>query len=451
MTTMGPIAEPAPSSTPAPPAALTAEQQTKYDELLGAVRAWESLPVTAAKGAELTPLDDGERMWLTRECLLRYLRATKWNPTQAATRLGATAVWRREFGTEKLSAAYISPENEKGKQVQLGFDKAGRPCLYLLPQNQNTKPGPRQVEHLVYMLERTIDLHPPGQESLALLIDFRNTSSGGTPGLGIAKQVLDILQNHYPERLGRALLTHLPWYVSIFLKAINPFIDPVTKEKIKYNEPLTDHVPAEQLMAASGGAVDFKYDHDVYWPALEKLAADRRARRVGRWEQAGKLVGESEVYLWGGDEQSVGAATPAVGAATSAVGAATSAVGAATPAVGAATPAVGAATSAVAEEQSEAVKAPQPTGTAAAVDGEQSVGAAAAVGSEQSVGAAAAPQPTTTATAAVDETAPLSDSAAVPPPVHAPSASGDAALAADVAKLQVKDAEAPTPAVQPAV
>lgn len=395
---MGPIAEPVAGSTPVPPPALTAEQQTKYDQFLAEVRAWDSLPVSSTKGAESTPLDDNERLWLTRECLLRYLRATKWNLAQASTRLRSTAVWRREFGTEKLSASYISPENEKGKQVQLGFDKSGRPCLYLLPQNQNTKPGPRQVEHLVYMLERTIDLHPPGQESLALLIDFRNTSSGGTPGMGIAKQVLDILQNHYPERLGRALLTHLPWYVSLFLKAINPFIDPVTKEKIKYNEPLTDHVPAAQLMKASGGDIDFKYDHDVYWPALEKMAAERRAKRVERWEKAGKLIGESEIYLWGGDEGSVGA-----GQAVEANGAADGAATAAAPAPATAAPAPAAAPAVPATAPADVPAAPV--------------------------------QP-----------APLNDSAAVPPPVHAPSANGDAALAADVAKLEVNDSEAPKPA-----
>ncbi|KAF2995651.1 hypothetical protein E8E13_001103 [Curvularia kusanoi] len=391
MTTMGPIAAPAAGSTPAPPTPLTAEQQTKYDQFLSEVRGWESLPASSAKGAESTPLDDNERMWLTRECLLRYLRATKWNLAQASTRLRSTAVWRREFGTEKLSASYISPENEKGKQVQLGYDNSGRPCLYLLPQNQNTKPGPRQVEHLVYMLERTIDLHPPGQESLALLIDFRNTSSGGTPGLGIAKQVLDILQNHYPERLGRALLTHLPWYVSMFLKAINPFIDPVTKEKIKYNEPLTDHVPAAQLMKASGGEIDFKYDHDVYWPALEKLAAERRATRVERWEKAGKLIGESEVYLWGGEEGSVGGAQTTEAASAAAT---SSAVTEAVPA-----------TAAPAAAPADAAPAPAPV-----------------------------------------EAAPLSDSAVVAPPVHAPGINGDAALAEGVAKLDVKDGEAVKPA-----
>lgn len=207
MSAIGPLPEPAPGCKPAPPAALTADQQSKYDQLLVDVRSWESLPTTA-KGSETAPLSESEQIWLTRECLLRYLRATKWNLAQAVQRLRSTVIWRREYGTEKFTADYISEENETGKQVLLGFDNEGRPCLYLLPQNQNTKDTPKRVEHLVYMLERTIDLHPPGQESLALLIDFRNTGAGGTPTLATARQVLDILQNHYPERLGRALLTH---------------------------------------------------------------------------------------------------------------------------------------------------------------------------------------------------------------------------------------------------
>jgi hypothetical protein len=98
----------------------------------------------------------------------------------------------------------------------------------------------------------------------------------------------------------------VPWYVSAFLKLIGPFIDPVTKSKIKYNEPLVDHVPASQLMTAAGGEVDFKYDHSVYWPALDKMAAERKQQRRERWEKAGKLTGESEIYLWGGAEGSIG-------------------------------------------------------------------------------------------------------------------------------------------------
>jgi hypothetical protein len=208
MSAIGPFPEPASGSKPAAAPALTTEQQTKYDELLADVRSWETVPTTSAKAAEATPLTDDERLWLTRECLLRYLRATKWVVPTASQRVRSTLVWRREYGTDRLTADYISEENATGKQVLLGYDNEGRPCLYLLPQNQNTKETPKRVEHLVYMLEKTIDLHPPGQESLALLIDFRNTGAGGTPSMSMSKQVLNILQDHYPERLGRALLTH---------------------------------------------------------------------------------------------------------------------------------------------------------------------------------------------------------------------------------------------------
>jgi len=63
-------------------------------------------------------------------------------------------------------------------------------------------------------------------------------------------------------------------------------------------------------MKDAGGEVDFKYDHSVYWPALDALATQRRNERKERWHAAGKLIGESEIYLWGGDEKSVGAKAP---------------------------------------------------------------------------------------------------------------------------------------------
>lgn len=62
------------------------------------------------------------------------------------------------------------------------------------------------MEHLVFMLERTIDLMPPGQEMLALLINFDKKMGGDRPPLWQGKMVLNILQSHYPERLGRALV-----------------------------------------------------------------------------------------------------------------------------------------------------------------------------------------------------------------------------------------------------
>jgi hypothetical protein len=92
----------------------------------------------------------------------------------------------------------------------------------------------------------------------------------------------------------------VPWYITTFFKFISPFIDPVTKSKMKFNEPLTDHVPAPQLLARFGGEVDFEYQHDVYWPALNKLCEERRKAYRDRWEKAGRKVGASEYELRGG-------------------------------------------------------------------------------------------------------------------------------------------------------
>lgn len=201
-----PFCSPLDTAKPPAPAKLTSDQQTKYDAVLKAVSAWATVPTTSAKNAPTDAISDDERMWLTHECLLRYLRATKWNVSEAIARLQRTLTWRREYGVKKLTADYISIENETGKQIILGYDIHARPCLYLLPSNQNTEKSDRQVEHLVYMLERVIDLMGPDQETLSLVVNFNETKSGQNATMNQAKQTLDILQNHYPERLGRALV-----------------------------------------------------------------------------------------------------------------------------------------------------------------------------------------------------------------------------------------------------
>lgn len=201
-----PFLQPTNSSTPSPSPALTSDQTIKYNALLSAVLAWTTIPNTLARNSPSAPIIDSERQWLTRECLLRYLRAAKWSVPDATSRLLGTLSWRREYGISKFTPEYISPENETGKQVICGYDIAARPCLMMSPGRQNTKSGERQIQHLVFMLERTIDLMGPGQESLTLLINFGETRSGDGPKLGQGKQTMYILQNHYPERLGRALV-----------------------------------------------------------------------------------------------------------------------------------------------------------------------------------------------------------------------------------------------------
>lgn len=188
----------------APP--LSDDQEAKYAELLQYAESIETVPVSTEKGAESRPLNDEEKLWLTRECLLRYLRASKWGVVDAKKRLEGTLIWRREYGVYDHTVDYIAPEMETGKMYTLGFDNIGRPCLYLNPARQNTERSPRQVHALVFMLERVIDMMGPAQETLALLIDFKSATNSTSPSVGQGRQVLSILQMHYPERLGRSLI-----------------------------------------------------------------------------------------------------------------------------------------------------------------------------------------------------------------------------------------------------
>lgn len=201
-----PFIESRPECKPDVAPSLSDDQEAKYAELLQYAESIETVPVSTEKGAESRPLNDEEKLWLTRECLLRYLRASKWGVVDAKKRLEGTLIWRREYGVYDHTVDYIAPEMETGKMYTLGFDNIGRPCLYLNPARQNTERSPRQVHALVFMLERVIDMMGPAQETLALLIDFKSATNSTSPSVGQGRQVLSILQMHYPERLGRSLI-----------------------------------------------------------------------------------------------------------------------------------------------------------------------------------------------------------------------------------------------------
>lgn len=284
---------------------LTPEQLSMYTQVLEQVSTWTAVPDSTAKGAKSSPLSDDEKMFFTRECLLRYLRATKWKVSDALKRLQGTLTWRREYGADTFTADYISPENETGKQVVMGWDNDGRPCLYLSPGKQNTKMSDRQIHHLSFMLDRTLDMLPPGQETTCLIINFKGAASGTIPSVGQAKAVLNILQNHNPERLGKALISELPWYVSTFFKLISPFIDPVTREKMKFQPVTKDFIPKEQLWNEYGGDLEFEYDHKVYWTALDEECRRRKEAYRQRWRAGGSKIGEYEEYLRGGSHNSL--------------------------------------------------------------------------------------------------------------------------------------------------
>lgn len=97
--------------------------------------------------------------------------------------------------------------------------------------------------------------------------------------------MLTILQHHYVETLGRAIVTNLPLLLSFFYKGIAPFLDPVTRDKVgnifqrdlrevtqlwqmRFNPDLFELVPRSQLDADFGGDYEFEFEFEKYWKQI---------------------------------------------------------------------------------------------------------------------------------------------------------------------------------------
>jgi len=106
-----PFDGPAISSTVPERPQVSEEEEAKYEETLAYVKSVRELPTSfVKKNKETAPLSELEKYFLSRECILRYLRATKWNVPEAKKRLEGTIVWRREYGTDAMTAEMIEPE-----------------------------------------------------------------------------------------------------------------------------------------------------------------------------------------------------------------------------------------------------------------------------------------------------------------------------------------------------
>ncbi|CCK70721.1 phosphatidylinositol transporter KNAG_0F00520 [Huiozyma naganishii CBS 8797] len=258
--------------------------------------------------AELTPLSSWERFWVSRECILRYLRASNWHEEEAVKNLSETLVWRRETGLTHdpnastapgLSAESVAVENETGKELVLGFDRDSRPLFYMKNGRQNTEPSFRQVQHMIYMTEAAVTACPQGIDQITVLVDFKLYKEPGiisdkAPPIAIARACLNVLQNHYPERLAKCILINIPWYLWAFVKMMYPFLDPATREKAVFDEPFEKYIDPDQLDAQYNGKLDFHYKHDVYWPDMVAKCDASRERQYERFSQFGGAVGLSE-------------------------------------------------------------------------------------------------------------------------------------------------------------
>lgn len=120
---------------------------------------------------ESDPYYPWEQRWLDKpDTMPRYMRAAKWDLADGKKRIQGTLIWRREYKPELIPPEEVRIESLTGKMyvftplnyvrchlpsfnsVLNGFDKDGRPIIYMRPGLENTERSPRQMRHLVWCL-----------------------------------------------------------------------------------------------------------------------------------------------------------------------------------------------------------------------------------------------------------------------------------------------------------
>lgn len=198
-------------------------------------------------------------------CLLRYLIARNFDLKKASVMLQNTLTWRAKFGVKhihrKEAMATIARENATGKIYLRGFDQNNNVIMYMRPVYENTSDHDGNCLHLVYNLERACaimfqrkHLGIDGQR-ITLLVNYEGYSLFNAPPMRTSRAILDILQNHYPERLNRAYCIRPPWIFSAFWSMISPFIDVKTKVKVQMINAKSVENIAEQITTASDGTL----------------------------------------------------------------------------------------------------------------------------------------------------------------------------------------------------
>ncbi|KAM7251123.1 hypothetical protein ACFE04_023006 [Oxalis oulophora] len=257
---------------------LRRKQSQTNDEELRAVKVVELRKA-------LGPLTGRSLKYCNDACLKRYLEARCWNVDKSKKMLEETLKWREAYKPEEIRWHEVAHEGETGKISRANFhDRNGRTVLILRPGFQNTNSAEGNVRHWVYLLENAILNLAEGQEQISWLIDFTGFSLTTTVSLKTARDVVNILQSHYPERLAIAFLYDPPRFFQAFwkhlvsvdkylyLQALRYFLDPKTSQKVKFVYPnntdsveiMKSYFDVNNLPQEFGGKATMKYDHEEF-------------------------------------------------------------------------------------------------------------------------------------------------------------------------------------------
>lgn len=204
---------------------------------------------------------------------VRYLRAAKGDPVHGRVRYEQTMKWRKENDMDKVVDEPFVYYNLIKKNYPQYFHLRGHnnePVYYEKPAKVNLKAltgkGMKKEELLRYYMLVTeymwTEIEPSEDGKNIYIIDLEGISALGLFGekIDFVKDCASVTGAHYPERSATIFVINVPGWFNLIWKAISPFVDPVTKEKVRIlkgktnilNDFLT-RIPMENIPPEYGG------------------------------------------------------------------------------------------------------------------------------------------------------------------------------------------------------
>lgn len=231
-------------------------------------------------------LSPKSRSYCTEPCLIRYLKARDWDLKKSLKLLISSIEWREKTQPDSIYASDLTAQAISGKTYRRGFDKLGRPVIYMTPARENSTDYEKNLQLIVYTVERAIDSMGPNVEQMVLIVDFNHFSTQVQPPLSVCKEMINIMSNHYPERLGACYIVDSPFIFSMLWKAIKPFINSATRAKVHFvngqdeKESVFSKIfDLTTLESRFGGTHDFEFKQD-FWQLEIELDEQRRKHQI---------------------------------------------------------------------------------------------------------------------------------------------------------------------------
>ncbi|KAJ8042969.1 SEC14-like protein 2 [Holothuria leucospilota] len=223
--------------------------------------------------------------------LLRFLRARNFNLKKTEEMFRKDVEWRAQNRAVLKDITFPEVVEKYWVGGEIGCDKEGHITLviplcridpkgivYSLKADEAIKVGIRFIQMFYNRMKENSLEHGRNIEGMTLIFDIEGLSPAflWKPSMKLFTEVVQIMEQHYPETIKRALVMRAPSLFPVAYNLVKPFIHEETRKKIKFlkgsnwQKTILNYVDADILPKHWGGTkVD--PDGDPMCPSIIRL------------------------------------------------------------------------------------------------------------------------------------------------------------------------------------